>query len=221
MPCGEIERPSCEAHARRCRRLEVRRQRFGPSEDAANAREQLSRLERLGEIVVRPHFQADDTIDRLTARGQHDHRQVGFCAQVSTQLQAVFAGHHQVENNQIDARRVERFPHRRAVGRLRRAEAVRGEIFRQQRANFAIVIDDQDQRLRIHDVIMAGSSNRRARTCTPMYRVAQRIQVDTNAFVAGTCRYTLAAAGQAPDTSGDDDGNRARSTDFPTTRSDP
>ena len=64
MPGGEIERPSGEAHARRFRRLEVRRQRFGASQDAANAREQLSRLERLGEIVVRTHFQADDAIDR-------------------------------------------------------------------------------------------------------------------------------------------------------------
>src|SRR5437016_9228529 len=45
MPCGEIEHPACKAHARRCRRLEVRRQRFGASEDAANACEQLSRLE--------------------------------------------------------------------------------------------------------------------------------------------------------------------------------
>ncbi len=63
--------------------FEVRRQRFGASQDAANAREQLPRLERLGEIVVGAHFQADDTVDRLTARGQHDHRQVRSCAQAS------------------------------------------------------------------------------------------------------------------------------------------
>src|SRR5437667_6246953 len=40
MPCGEIERPSCKAHACRCCGLEVRRQRFGASQDAANTRKQ-------------------------------------------------------------------------------------------------------------------------------------------------------------------------------------
>src|SRR5439155_17091744 len=72
MPCGEIERPSCKAHARRCCGLEVRRQRFSATQDDANARKQFTWLERLGEIVVRPHFHADDAIDRLNARGQHD-----------------------------------------------------------------------------------------------------------------------------------------------------
>src|SRR5436309_278716 len=52
MPCGEIERPSCKAHARRCCGLEVRWQRFGASQDATNARKQFSRLEGLGEIIV-------------------------------------------------------------------------------------------------------------------------------------------------------------------------
>ena len=124
MPCGEVERPSRKAHARRRRRLEARWQRLGAPQDAADARQQLSRLERLGEIVVGAHFQADDAIDRLAARGQHDHRQVRARAQRAAQLQAVLAGHHEVEDDQVDARRVERCPHRRAVRRFRRAEAV-------------------------------------------------------------------------------------------------
>jgi hypothetical protein len=74
--------------------------------------------------------------------------------------------------------------------------------------------------LRIHGVIMAGPSARRIGTCTAMYRTAQWIQIDTNTFSDGTHRYTLATPGQVADTSRDDDGNRARSTVFPTTRSD-
>src|SRR3954470_24145129 len=67
MPCGEIERPTRKAHARRCGRIEVRWERFRPSQHAANARQQFPRLERLGEIIIGPHFQPDDAIDRLTA----------------------------------------------------------------------------------------------------------------------------------------------------------
>ena len=40
----------------------------------ANARHQLARIERLAEIVVGAELQADDAVDVVAARGQHQHR---------------------------------------------------------------------------------------------------------------------------------------------------
>jgi hypothetical protein len=102
-----------------------------------------------------------------------------FARRVRHSLQAVFAGHHQVENDQVDTRRIEGFPHRYAVGRLDRAEAVRGQIFREQRANFAIVIDDQDQRLRIHGRDYGGAI---PRSGSRVYRNVSPGAVDTNRY---------------------------------------
>jgi hypothetical protein len=52
----------------------------------------------------------------VAARGEHQHRQAGARAQVAAQRQAVLAGQHQVEHHEVDAVRLQRAPHRLAVG---------------------------------------------------------------------------------------------------------
>jgi hypothetical protein len=53
------------------------------AQDAADARQQLARAEGLGQVVVGAHFQADDAVDLVGTRGEHDHRQARFHPQVA------------------------------------------------------------------------------------------------------------------------------------------
>ena len=61
------------------------------AQDRLDARQQLARAERLGQVVVGAHLQADDAVGLLAARGEHDHRDLGLRAQVAAQRQAVVA----------------------------------------------------------------------------------------------------------------------------------
>src|SRR5262249_6757696 len=61
-----IEYPVAEANSRRFRRLLARRQGLCAPEHGGNARDQLARRERLGDVVVRPHLETDDAVDLFT-----------------------------------------------------------------------------------------------------------------------------------------------------------
>jgi hypothetical protein len=71
-------------------------------------------------------------------------------------VRPVVAGQVQVEHDQVGARLVEDLPHPGAVGRGERAVAVRLEIFGQQGADVAVVVDDQNGRRSIHGRIIAS-----------------------------------------------------------------
>jgi hypothetical protein len=120
------------------------------AQHAADARQQLARLEGLRQVVVGAHLEAEDAVERLVAGGEHDDRQGRRRAQLAAQGQAVVAGQVQVEHDQVGARFVERLPHRRAVGGGQRAVAVRFQVIGQQRADIAVVVDDQNGRRIVH-----------------------------------------------------------------------
>jgi len=65
--------------------------------------QQFARVEGFCEIVVGAHLEAKDAVDIFAARGQHDDRRLRFGADFSAQAQAVLAGQHDVEDQQIDA----------------------------------------------------------------------------------------------------------------------
>ena len=67
-----------------------------------DARQQLARVERLGQVVVGAHLQADDAVGLVAARGQHDHRDFRLRAQLAAQRQPVVAGQHHVEHDQVE-----------------------------------------------------------------------------------------------------------------------
>ena len=64
-------------------------------------RHQLTRVERLGHVVVRAELQPHDLVGILDARRQHDDRRVAFAAQGAGDLQTVDAGQAQVEHHQV------------------------------------------------------------------------------------------------------------------------
>ncbi len=82
----------------------------------------------LAEIVVGPHLEAEDAIDLLAARREHEHGQPALRAQVAADLEAVGAGHHEVEDHQVDGALRYGAQQLAAVGQGRNPEAVALEV---------------------------------------------------------------------------------------------
>ena len=72
----------------------------GAAQQRAHPRQQLAQRERLDEVVVGAGVQAGDAVVDLAARGEHQHRRaVAALAQAPAHLQAVDAGHRDVEDD--------------------------------------------------------------------------------------------------------------------------
>ncbi len=106
--------------------------------------QQFARIERFGEIIVRAHFEAEDAIDILAARGQHDDRHLRFRAHLAAQAEAIFARQHHIEDQQVDAMIGHRAGHLASIGCGGHVAAVAAQVFRDQRSRLAIVFNDKD-----------------------------------------------------------------------------
>jgi hypothetical protein len=108
-------------------------------------REQLARVERLGQIVVGADLEADDAVDILDLRSQHDdRRRIVGGAQAPADRQPVLAGQHQVEHDEVD-----RLASQHPVQRLRvlgeeHLEALLRQVAPQQVADAGVVVDDDN-----------------------------------------------------------------------------
>ena len=60
--------------------ISLRRCFLAAAQDGFDPRDQLAAAERLREVIVGPHLQADDAVDLLALGGQHDDRDVRFRA---------------------------------------------------------------------------------------------------------------------------------------------
>ena len=138
-----------------------RRARAVAAKDGANSRDQFAAAERLRHIVVGAEFQSDDAIDLVALGGDHDDRDVGFGAQRAAQRQPVFARQHEIEQDEVDARVGQRLAHGFAVAGAADAKAVLDERARHQFAHLSVIVDDQDMRPIVHEIILASGSPRR------------------------------------------------------------
>ena len=110
-----------------------------------DARQQLARLEGLGQVVVGADLEADDAVDVLDLGRQHDDRRhVVGGTQPATDRQAVFAGQHEVEDDQMHRLAGEQAVQRLGVFGEQDLEAFLGQVASQQVANAGIIIDDDD-----------------------------------------------------------------------------
>lgn len=78
--------------------MKFRRRGLGAAKDGADPRQQFTRRERLGEVVIGPHFQTDHAIDLVALRRQHQDRDVVVRAQPSADRQPVLARQHQIQH---------------------------------------------------------------------------------------------------------------------------
>ena len=142
-------RPACRARAlSACRR------------STAWMRATSSRgLNGFGEVVVGAHLEPDDAVDVLALRGQHDDRHVlARAAQPPADGEAVLAGQHQVEHDEVRRVALQPLVEVARVGDRAHVEPLAGQVARQQVAQPHVVVDDEDahrgrRRFRVHRVI--------------------------------------------------------------------
>lgn len=67
------------------------RRRRSATEDRRDAHDELARIERLGEIVVRPDLEPDDAVDGRCRAGQHVDARVGADAELAGDVEPVAA----------------------------------------------------------------------------------------------------------------------------------
>ena len=115
----------------------------GPAaaQHGADTRHQFARIERFWQVVVGAHFEAHDTVDVLAFGGEHDDGGlVAGAAQAAADRQAVFAGQHQVQHQQVVALAQPQLVHGSGVFGGEDVEALFGEIAAQQVAQAHIVV---------------------------------------------------------------------------------
>src|SRR6266542_3171178 len=150
--------------------LAVRRR---PAQDGLHARDELTRIERLGEVIVRSHLEADDLVDVLVACSQHEDRYVACLTDAAADFDAVDVREIQVEHDQggrIGHHLGERF----AAGRRRPHGVARVlEVERDEGRDRRLVLHHQDHLTlpRIHHDQSARcggrSTTRRDRSAPP------------------------------------------------------
>jgi hypothetical protein len=68
------------------------------------------------------------------------------CADLAAQAEAVLAGQHDVEDQEVDAMVGHRLDHLASVGRGRHVAGVAAEVFCDERPRLAVVFDDKNVR---------------------------------------------------------------------------
>jgi hypothetical protein len=132
---GETEHPV----GRRLRRFPA------TAEDGADAGYQLTRVERLRQIVVGADFQADDPVDLLLQRGQQDDRHVlALAAQVAADLQAGAVRQHDVQHDKVDLGIGKGLLELPTVGGERHAKTLGIQVTAKKPPDFLIVVHDEN-----------------------------------------------------------------------------
>ena len=97
------ERPDDDARVGR-RRLALL---AGPSQDGADARQELAEPERLDHVVVGAELEQDHAVDLVAARGDHDDGHLGPLAEQAADVLAVHVGQAEVEEHEVALVRLE------------------------------------------------------------------------------------------------------------------
>ena len=107
-------------------------------------RDELARLERLRQVVVRAELQPDDAVGGLPAGGQHDDRHVAALANAPADGEAVHLRQHDVEDDGVEVPALERGE---PGARRRRRDDAEREAFAvlgQHLAEAFVVVDQED-----------------------------------------------------------------------------
>ena len=183
LPVRKINVPAGEPCLRSRRRLLFRGLDRGPTQHGFDHGQQLAQVERLWQVVIGAHFEADDAVDNLAAAGQHDDPDAKILSQPAGEGQSVLAGQHQIEGDEIDRGLRHDPSHSRAVLRDRDPVALAGQIFLDQVADLALIIDDQNVTVVVHAASFVyalwwsdpGSDDPRQSTRTECYKLLHEI----------------------------------------------
>ena len=122
------------------------------AQDHADAGHQLARVEGLGDIVIRPHLEADDSLGIFGAGCQKDDGDIAVGTNMAAQAQAVLARHHDVQNDEVDCIGRELRTRICASVSLGDPKAVFLQVTCQRLADSKLIIDNKNMRVRFcHD----------------------------------------------------------------------
>ena len=160
-PAGRVDVERAERQVRG-----VVRATTGPSQGGSDASDEFRDVERLLHVVVRAGLQADDDVERIRPRGEHDHRHGRRPPDLAADLQPVEPGQHDVQQDEVEAAGQRAIKALDAVGgRLDReagvAKADGGDF-----ADGRIVLDEQDPG--VHSIlVVAGRMADLGAVCQP------------------------------------------------------
>src|SRR5487761_17990 len=143
MPAG-VERQVTALDDGLSRAVTAATRDLAATQQCADALDKETLRERLLDVIVRAHAQAEHFVDLVILRGKEDNRKRALLTQIGEQLHAVHARHLDVEDRQVDRLRRHRFerlgtvvvgPHGKALGLERDRERLK---------NVLVVIDQGD-----------------------------------------------------------------------------
>jgi len=124
-------------------RHQVGRQAARAAQDDLDARQQFARVEGLGQVVVGAEFEADDAVDLVAARGEHQDRQRAVLPPRLAQIETVAIGEHGVKNQQVERAAPEQGLAVAERAGHRHRQAARAEVLGDHAGQCRIVIDHQ------------------------------------------------------------------------------
>jgi transcription elongation factor GreA len=128
------------------------RSRDGPAQHGLDPGHQFARAERFADVVVGAKLQTDDTVDFVAPGGQHDDRWSALLAQLATDLKAIDAGQHQVEDHKGHTFVASQAESRLPVGGFEDRISLALQVRRDQAADVRLVINDQNRACQVRHV---------------------------------------------------------------------
>ena len=119
-----------------------------PAQHGAHPRDQLGEQERLDDVVVGAAVEAVQAVGERVAGGEQDQPRVAALAHHAEQTEAVAAGQHDVEDDEVGPEPVEQLLEPLAVAAPERAEARVLERLDDRLADRRLVLDDEHARRR-------------------------------------------------------------------------
>ncbi len=117
---------------------------LGASQDGLDARDELARGERLGQVVVGAHLEPEQLVELVVARGQHHDRDRGVATELAGDLETVEAGQAEVEDDEIGVLAPRGLDGARAIGCRQHGEARVLEVVARELDDLGFVVDDED-----------------------------------------------------------------------------
>ena len=142
-PGVEVQLPAVEAIGANALGASLAHFGAAPAQHRADARQELARAERLGEVVIGAELEAHDAVGFLVAPGEHDDRDLRFVAQSPRERHAVLAAQLEIQHDQVDDLLGQYRLHAAAIGDGRHPQLVLLEIVRDEIAHQRIVVDRQ------------------------------------------------------------------------------
>ncbi len=119
-------------------------EQFAAAEHGFDAGDEFAHGEGLGHVVVGADFEADDTVDFVVTGGEHEDGDSAGAADLAADVEAVHAGEHEVEHQEVGLVGEGEFEAAFAVGGSLDLVALAAEVVGDGAGEAFLVLDDQD-----------------------------------------------------------------------------